>query len=420
MPEEEGNRKRSATRDDYSEWLARLEYLSQKDLERPSASFDGEASPRVVKTSFAREASPYYGGMDHFTKEFRDAERYNKETFSGSRFQSGLSPRGYGSAFRDLPVILAEPRELMPRGKNWAGVYFPGGHDWSDISSPPGTEAAAALTEQGKTIAEKYPLLGRGGKDFIISPGSSKKARATMMPISAPGLKEAIDANKDGKITTKEWEEFLKTGSWTAGDQEEPAEDSIKQTPKTTMQHEIGHVALRPYKTSGRRANFLGMSRRELSGSSLAEIPKMILPKSDKSLTNDPRKGYALVEDMYQQDPGELYTSIGALQRQTYASRFPGYKERLRKGEFTDLVRSGEDPKHLDYEGLKPIHYARDILRAIDHNYNPTEKDTESMKKSKKSKAGELKKKFLDRMEELIPAFVDTEGAKGPSQIRRI
>ena len=106
--------------------------------------------------------------------------------------------------------------------------------------------------------------------------------------------------------------------------------------------------------------------------------------------------------------------SLGRLQRETFKEK----KSRMEPGEFSDLVYSKKNPAHLSQEGMRSVTYARNVIHAIEENYKPLKDESESFKKSKKSKAENLKKKFLQRLEELLPTLVENEGT--PSQVRRI
>ena len=213
-----------------------------------------------------------------------------------------------------------------------------------------------------------------------------------------------------------DWElrSFFRTNSfrpeswWKKSGQAPPARPgAISQ--RDILEHEAGHYALRPAHPDARK----GRGQIHRLGYHDPKDANYLKKTFGGSLKDWVNEKYGL----YLNRPYELYQAAGRFQREMYAGRrdATGKGRRVTKpGEFTELVLSGKTPSFLSHEGRRILLYARDMLEDIDKNYPKKSFFPWGMS------AEDRKKKFLNRLEVILPTTVKAEDVEQSSQIRRI
>ena len=376
---------------DYKDFLSGLKYLTERDTEE---AVDPD-KPRVRKTSFAREVSPYYGGMEAFLQEASAAAKYNY-ALNDLRSLKGLLPESYNMMLEDIPVVVGSPSDLAPEMGYAGGFYSRSGH------------ARNLLRDN---IQKEYPLLGMTGREqrpFMVTPTGADKM------YQDPDTRFLSKGRDPESVKQRVERSQPRTNVYASLTPDRPL-----QTAKEVRQHEISHQGLHSMRQRhglpSSSLGFLGLSGKRLSETGLFDVAEMTIPYSFPGIKWGNQSSIK-VKEVHTSLPDELLAALGQLQRQTYAEK----KSRLKPGELSDLILSNKNPEHLDQGGLTSITYARNVMRAIDYNLMPMKDESESYRKEKREKAKNLKGEFLKRLEELVPSVVEAEDVGEPSQIRRI
>ena len=316
-----------------------------------------EGQHLMRKATAASVIAPRYG-KDFFVELFR-ANEYNKKLQYESR--PGLKRDTYSRMFDYVPTMVGGPGL---KGASYRHESLP--HEEKLLETYPWLKGLPRIKTYGKeAAAAKGPQRSR-----------TKEARALW------------------------WgEKAMAKNSYTA--------DRPLPSPQDTLEHELTHN-LRPL--MGRRVDMWGY-RYEKMPKDVKEIGEMAMtfaPKQGKDRT--PLK----IKDIHESYPAEFMGSLGRLQRETFQAtrRRVGVDPKTgepRAGEFKELVLSGKTPEYLSQEGQRILTYSRNVLKIIEKSGKGFAGETDTWKKTKKAKAERLKKTFFDRIDQLLPALVESD-----------
>ena len=156
--------------------------------------------------------------------------------------------------------------------------------------------------------------------------------------------------------------------------------DMGDSSPESMVQHELGHAAYRPESASG--FGDLAYSR--------SNTPFYFF--NEKFSGPPDKQGTSKTGRRHIQKPYEVLQAAGRFQREFFKET----GDRVKPGEFTDLVLSKEKPDYLSQEGQRLLNYAKDSIERIDDIYE-------------EEAAEGIKEIFLERLEAILPTVVEAE-----------